>query len=201
MSENFIITIGRQHGCGGRIVGKELAKRLGIAYYDKEIVRGMIAKDCGISVDAVSELMDKRTSSLLYEMATFGTDRSPLEEQIFISETKIVKEIAEKSSCVIVGICADYILRDRKNILKVFLYGDIPDRIDRIVNYYNDAQSMTEQELKTIDRKRANYYHFFTTLKWGERKNYDMLINTGIGVENVTDMLETIARSGIGGKN
>ena len=112
-----------------------------------------------------------------------------------------MKEIAGKSSCVIVGICADYILRDRKNILKVFLYGDIPDRIDRIVNYYNDAQSMTEQELKTIDRKRANYYHFFTTLKWGERKNYDMLINTGIGVENVTDMLETIARSGIGGKN
>lgn len=197
---NYVITIGRQHGCGGRIVGKELAKKLGVAYYDKEIIRGIIAEDCGISPEAVADLMDKRTSSLLYEMASFGKG-SPLEEQVFLSKSRIVKELAEKSSCVIVGVCADYILREHKNKLTVFLYGDMQDRIDRIVNYYKDADVITESQLKTIDRKRANYYHFFTTLKWGERKNYDMLINTGIGVENVTSVLETVARSRFGGSN
>ena len=193
---NYAITIGRQHGCGGRIVGQQLAERLGISYYDREIVTGLIAEDCGISQEAVRELMDKRTSSLLYEMATFG--KSPLEEQIFISKTKIVKQLFEKGPCVIVGICADYILREQDNILTVFLYGDISSRIDRIVNYYKDTVSITEQELKSIDRKRANYYHFFTTYKWGERRNYDMLINTGVGIENVIDMLEIIARNRFG---
>lgn len=199
--QNYVITIGRQHGCGGRLIGKELAKRLGIAYYDKNIVISLIAEDCGISEDCVRELMDKRTSSLLYEMASFGRESSPLEEQIFISKVRIVKELAEKSSCVIVGICADYILRDFENKLTVFLYGDIKSRIDRIVNTYKDDDSISEQKLKTIDRKRANYYHFFTTLKWGERKNYDVLVNTDIGIENVTDMLEKFANNRFGGEN
>ncbi|NLL63696.1 MAG: cytidylate kinase-like family protein [Ruminococcaceae bacterium] len=196
--ENYVITIGRQHGCGGRIIGRELAFRLGIAYYDKEIIHGLIAEETGIDKNLVCELMDKRTSSLLYELASFGRI-TPLEEQVFLAKTKVIRELATKSSCVFVGKCADYILREYKNKITIFLYGEATDRINRIVNEYGDRKSLTEHELKTLDRKRANYYHFFTTHKWGDRKNYDMMINTGIGLEGVTDMLEIIARKRFGG--
>lgn len=197
---NYVITIGRQHGCGGRLVGRELATRLGIKYCDKEIIKGLIAERCDISVETVNELMERRTSSLLYEMAVF-TDKGPLEEQIFIAQSEIVKELAEKESCVFVGCCADYILREYTNKVTVFLYGDIESRIERLVNHYKDTNDINERTLKTIDKKRANYYHFFTTQKWGDKNNYDILVNTCIGVDNVTDMLETIARNRFGGNN
>lgn len=197
---SYVITIGRQSGSGGRIIGKDLADRLGIEYYDKGIIHQLIADDCGIDESVVSELMEKRGSSLLYEMASFGKT-NPLEEQVFISKTRIIKDLADNHSCVIVGKCADYILRDYDNVLKVFLYCDVEDRINRLVNDYKEFDSLTEREINAMDRKRANYYHFFTTRKWGERKNYDMLINTSVGVDNVTSMLETIARGRFGGND
>lgn len=195
---SYVITIGRQTGCGGRIIGKDLADRLGIEYYDKNIIHQLIADDCGIDEGVVSELMEKRGSSLLYEMANFGKS-TPLEEQIYISKTKIIKELADNHTCVIVGKCADYILRDYDNVLKVFLYGSPEDRINRLVNEYHEYESLTEHDLRTLDRKRANYYHFFTTLKWGERRNYDLLVNTHLGLDSVTAMLETIVRGRFGG--
>ncbi|MBQ9066186.1 MAG: cytidylate kinase-like family protein [Clostridia bacterium] len=196
--EHYYITIGRQHGCGGRLIGKELADRLGIAYYDRDTITDMIAEDCGLSPEAVSGLMERRTSSLLYEMATLG-QTNPLEEQVFISKTRIVNRLADQGSFVIVGICADYILRDRKNLLKVFLYGDPVERMDRIVNVYHDYDYLSEQKLKALDRNRADYYRFFTSYKWGNRANYDILINTDVGLEGVTDMLELIAKKRFGG--
>lgn len=195
---SYVITIGRQHGCGGRLVGRELATRLGIKYYDKEIIKGLIAEKCGITVETVNDLMEKRTSSLLYEMAVFA-DKGPLEEQIFIAQSEIVKELAEKESCVFVGCCADYILRDHTDKITVFLHGTIESRIERLVNQYKDATDINERMLKNIDKKRANYYHFFTTQKWGEKNNYDILVNTCVGIGNVTDMLEIIARNRFGG--
>lgn len=195
---SYVITIGRQHGCGGRLVGRELAARLGIKYYDKEIIKGLIAEKCGITVETVTELMEKRTSSLLYEMAVFA-DKGPLEEQVFIAQSEIVRELASEESCIFVGCCADYILRDFNDRITVFLYGDIESRIERLVNQYKDSGKINERMLKSTDRKRANYYNFFTTQKWGERSNYDILVNTDIGVDNVTDMLEIIAKNRFGG--
>ena len=197
---SYLITIGRQHGCGGRVIGKDLADRLGIEYYDKNIIHQLIADDCGIDEEMVSELMEKKGSSLLYEMASFGKT-NPLEEQVFISKSKVIKELADHHSCVIVGKCADYILRDYDNVLNVFLYADIGDRIDRIVSVYKDFPAITEKELNKMDRQRSNYYHFYTTRKWGERKNYDIMINTSVGLDNVTSMLETIARGRFGGQD
>lgn len=200
MAENYFITIGRQHGCGGRIVGRNLADRLGIQYYDRDSVIDMISEDCGLTPDTVSGLMERRTSSLLYEMATYA-QTNPLEEQVFISKTRIVNRLADQSSMVIVGICADYILRDRDRLLKVFLYGSPKSRIDRIVNVYKDTDYMTEQQLKSMDRKRADYYRFFTSFKWGDHANYDLLVNTDIGLNTVTDMLDIIAKQRFGGTN
>jgi len=194
MASNFYITIGRQHGCGGRIVGRELADRLGVSYYDRDILIDLIAEDCGLTRETVSGLMEHRTSSLLYEMATLS-QTNPLEEQVFISKTRTVNKLAEQGSAVFVGACADYILRDRENLIKVFLYGSPGSRIDRICSVYKDADYLTANQLKTMDRKRADYYRFFTSYKWGDRENYDILINTDIGLNNVTDMLETISRN------
>ena len=191
--KKFYITIGRQHGCGGRIIGKELAKRLNINYYDKEIIIDMIAKETGFARETVSGLMEHRTSSLLYEMATLA-HTNPLEEQVFIAKTTIVNRLADQGPFVIVGSCADYILRDRENLLRIFLYGDPEKRIERIVNVYKDCSYMNEQQLKAFDRNRADYYRFFTSYKWGVRSNYDMLLNTDLGLESITDMLELIAR-------
>ena len=155
----FYITIGRQHGCGGRIVGADLAERIGVNYYDRDTVTDLIAEDCGLTPEAVAGLMERRTSSLLYEMATLG----------------------------------------QTNPLKVFLYGDPKNRIDRIVNVYHDTDYMSEQQLKGMDRSRADYYRFFTSYKWGNRNNYDILLNTDVGLKEVTDMLELISRERFGG--
>ena len=194
----FYITIGRQHGCGGRIVGADLAERIGVNYYDRDTVTDLIAEDCGLTPEAVAGLMERRTSSLLYEMATLG-QTNPLEEQVFISKTRIVNRLADEGSFVIVGVCGYYILRERENLLKVFLYGDPKNRIDRIVNVYHDTDYMSEQQLKGMDRSRADYYRFFTSYKWGNRNNYDILLNTDVGLKEVTDMLELISRERFGG--
>ncbi len=199
MADKYYITISRQHGCGGRLVGKDLADRLGIAYYDKDNIIDLVAEDCGLAPGVVASLMERKTSSLLYEMATFA-QTNPLEEQVFLSKTRVVNALADEGSMVLVGSCGDYILRERENILKVFLYGAPERRIDRIVNVYKDAASMTPQKLKSVDKSRADYYRFFTAGKWGEWSNYDVLMNTDLGLEPVTDMLEHAARVRFGGE-
>ena len=196
---NYVITIGRQYGCGGRKIGREIADKLGIAYYDKEIVKGMIAEDCGVTKEAVSEFMEKRTSSLLYEMAVFAV-MGPLEEKVFISQTKIVKQLAEKSSCVFVGVCADYILRDYDRLFKVFLKGDVTKRLVTVKEQHKDIEDITERDLKTADRKRASYYNFFTTQKWGEKDNYDLIADISLGKDVLVNMISSIAGEKFGGK-
>lgn len=196
---SYYITISRQSGCGGRLVGKALADRLSIAYYDKDNIIDLVAEDCGLARESVVELMERKTSSLLYEMATFA-HTNPLEEQVFLSKTRVVNELADRGSMVIVGSCGDYILRDRENLLKVFLYGSTEQRIDRIVNVYKDFPSLTPQKLKALDKNRADYYRFFTSRKWDEWANHDIMFNTDLGLEPVIDMLEHIAKVRFGGE-
>lgn len=196
---SYYISISRQSGCGGRLVGKDLADRLGIAYYDRDNIIDLVAEDCGLARQSVVELMERKTSSLLYEMATFA-HTNPLEEQVFLSKTRVVNELADQGPLVIVGSCGDYILRDREHLLKVFLYGSTEQRIDRIVNLYKDYPSLTQQKLKALDKNRADYYRFFTSSKWGDWSNYDILLNTDLGLEPVGDMLEHIAKVRFGGE-
>ncbi len=199
MAKNYYISISRQSGCGGRLVGKALADRLGIAYYDRDNIIDLVAEDCGLARQSVVELMERKTSSLLYEMATFA-NTNPLEEQVFLSKNRVINALADEGSLVIVGSCGDYVLRERENLLKVFLYGNAEQRIDRIVNVYQDVPSLTPQKLKAMDKNRADYYRFFTSYKWGDWANYDILFNTDLGLDPVTDMLEHIARVRFGGE-
>ncbi len=176
MAKNYYIAISRQSGCGGRLVGKALADRLGIAYYDRDNIIDLVAEDCGLARQSVVELMERKTSSLLYEMATFA-HTNPLEEQVFLSKNRVIE-----------------------NLLKVFLYGSTEQRIDRIVNVYQDVPGLTAQKLKAMDKTRADYYRFFTSYKWGDWTNYDILFNTDLGLDPVTDMLEHIAKVRFGGE-
>lgn len=202
MEQFFYLTISRQPGCGGRLIGKDLADRLGVAYYDKDNIIDLVAKDTGLDPQTVTGLMDRKTSSFLYEMATMAqtAQMNPLEEQVFLSKTRVINELADRGSMVLVGSCGDYILRDRENLLRVFLYGSAENRIDRIVNVYKDFEKLSAQKLKSLDRSRAEYYRFFTARKWGDWSGYDLLMNTDLGLDPVTDMLEHIARVRLGGE-
>ncbi len=196
---SYYITISRQYGCGGRLVGKALAEKLGIPYYDRDGIVDLIAEDCGLARESVLSLMDRRTSSLLYDMVTFGPS-NPLEDQVFLSKTRVINRLADQGSCVIVGSCADYVLRDRGNLLKVFLYGSTETRLERATSLYGDKETVSENKLKAIDKKRADYYKFFTSTKWGSRENYDLLLNTDLGIDEVATVLERIARASVEGK-
>ena len=132
-------------------------------------------------------------------MAVFAV-MGPLEEKVFISQTKIVKQLAEKSSCVFVGVCADYILRDYDRLFKVFLKGDVTKRLVTVNEQHKDIEDITERDLKTADRKRASYYNFFTTQKWGEKDNYDLIADISLGKDVLVNMISSIAGEKFGGK-
>lgn len=183
---NKIITIGREFGSGGRELGKRLSDLLHIAYYDKEIVTE-IAKKTSLAESYVHQVMEHNPT--IYYPITIGHSFYPmvnpimdLNNSIYVEQSRIIKEMADNSDCVIVGRCADYILRERKP-LRLFVYADMQFKMDRCRKKApSDEEPLTDKELKqhitSIDKNRSKYYQFFTGQKWGERINYDFCINT-----------------------
>lgn len=182
---NKIITIGREFGSGGRELGKRLSDLLGIAYYDKEIVTE-IAKKTSLAESYVQQVMEH--SPTMYYPINIGHSFYPmanpimdLNNSIYMEQSKIITEMAEKSDCVIVGRCADYILRD-KNPMRLFIYADMDFKLARCQRKAPKEEALTDKELKqrirSIDKERSKYYQFFTGQKWGDRMNYDFCINT-----------------------
>lgn len=183
---NKIITVGREFGSGGRELGKRLADLLHIAYYDKEIVTE-IAKKTSLAESYVHQVMEHNPT--IYYPITIGHSFYPmvnpimdLNNSIYVEQSRIIKEMADKSDCVIVGRCADYILRERKP-MRLFVYADMQFKMDRCRKKApSDEEPLSDKELKqhitSIDKNRSKYYQFFTGQKWGERINYDFCINT-----------------------
>ena len=183
---NKIITIGREFGSGGRELGRRLAEELGIEYYDKEIL-AEIAERTSMSEDYVKEIIEGKPHNL-YPI-TIGqsmclTDNYYFQQtqSIYLAQTETIKELAQKSSCVIVGRCADFILRDLKPT-RIFVYADIESRIRRCMERSSDEEAaLSEKQIKkqilSIDKNRAKYYDFYTGNKWGDKSNYDICINT-----------------------
>lgn len=180
-----IITIGREFGSGGREFGRRLAEELKIEYYDKEIIKG-ISEHTSLSEEYVRKVVEC-TPHNLYPI-TVGRSFSYAEDaafkqvqSVYRAQSDIIKELATKSDCVIVGRCADYILRD-ENPYKIFIYADIESRMARCKSRNENAEDYNEKELKKqiirIDQNRAKYYDFYTGLKWGDKNNYDLCINT-----------------------
>lgn len=183
---NKIITIGREFGSGGRELGIRLADELGIKYYDKEILTRM-AEDSDFSEEYISSTVETRQSRILpitvgHSISLTSDYRIMQMQELYRTQTKTIRELAEDGDCVIIGRCADYILRDMKPC-RIFVFADIESRVQRCMERRTeDEQSMTEQELRrrilAIDKERAGYYNDFTFQKWGDKKNYDLCINT-----------------------
>ncbi len=200
MQKKFVITIARQFGCGGRIIGARLAKRLGIQFIDKEIV-SLAAKELDHDPNYLTNYDEKApstwerfvSSNYVYPSQTSLSTyfMQPTGDVLFSAIANVIRELSEEEPFVVVGRCADYILRDAEcDLLRVFLYGDQEHRLDRIVNVYHYDVASAEKEIKKIDRQRSSYYETYTGLKWGDYRNYDVLINTSsMDVDAVVDML------------
>ncbi|WP_313524634.1 cytidylate kinase-like family protein [Anaerotignum sp.] len=194
MNKHKIITISRQYGSGGRIVGKLLAERLGIPFYDNELIT-LAAEKTGLSKECFVNAEETSAGNLLLSLTTLTPSIDsyglPLNEKIFLVQSQVIKEVAEKGSCVIVGRSADYVLSDTENCINVFLQADLKDRVKRAVSQYGLSEKNAESTVIKTDKRRAGYYSYFTGLKWGKADNYDLILNTSrMDLEKIVDVIE-----------
>ena len=195
-----IITISRAFGSGGRSIGKEVAQRLGIPFYDKELVEA-VAKESGFHADFIEEAGEYApvTSSFLFSIAVSPNPMNMMHtmsmaDQLFVYQTNVIHSLAAKGPCAIVGRCADYILRDRTDALHVFIHADMAHRAERIVRLYGETKQSPEKRLNDKDSKRKIYYKHYTNRNWGEAQNYHLCLNSGlIGVEKCADIIVDVA--------
>ena len=187
-SENkIVVTVSREYGSGGRYVAKLLSEKLGVKFYDKEIVT-KLAEETGLSEEYIEENEQKRgiLSTLENDQVTGLSNK----DELFIKETELIKKLARKDSCVIVGRCADFILKNNRNVVKVFVYSDMEDKIKRATKFYGLDKEKAEKEIKNIDKQRANHYKYYTEREWKEYSNYDICINSDtFGVEKSADII------------
>ena len=191
--KNRVITISREFGSGGRTIGKKVAEKLGIPCYDAEIIQEM-TKQTGFAPDYVKEAGEYAPGGFLsnaFSNRMFGPTN---EDLLWKLQYRIIRELAEKEPCVIVGRCADFILQDRTDCLKVFIHADMKFRADRIVRVYGEREKSPEARLKEKDKRRAAYYRFYTDMKWGDAANYHIALDSGvIGIEKCAEIIESLA--------
>lgn len=175
-----IITISREFGSGGRCIGASLAKELGYTFYDKDIIL-QVAEKTGLSAKYIEERGEYAPKKNIFSYA-FGRDAAgaSVNDYIYQMQRTIIQEIAEKGKCVIVGRCADYILRDRDDVLNVFIHGNEPEKCKRIMELYNKSETDALAFMKDIDKKRGINYSYYTDQKWGATKNYALCLNSSI---------------------
>ena len=173
-----IITISREFGSGGRFIGEEVAKKLGITYYDKNII-SEIAEKSGLSPEYIQESAELSPKKGLFAYAP-GRDITgkSVEDMVYEAQRKVILELAEKESCVIIGRNADFILKDRNDVLNVFIYGDMPEKIQRIMGLYNVEEKEAVKMIADIDKRRMTNYNFYTDQKWGKASNYTLCLNS-----------------------
>lgn len=194
---NLIITIGRQTGSGGSVVGEKLAKRLNIPYYDRELL-ARAAKDSGMSEKLFERHDEQPTRSLLYSLATssfsvgFPQNYSdmPLDHKIFLAQFDAIRKIAEEGPCVIVGRCADYALEERGDLLTVFIRASRDDRIRRIMEKNHLTEEKAQSFIKKNDKNRANYYDYYSSKRWSSAESYDLCLNSSLfGIDGCVDVI------------
>lgn len=196
MMKNRIITISRQFGSGGRYIGECVAKKLGIGYYDKAII-AEIAEQTGLAKDFIEKAGEYSPTKSIFSYAFVGRNRSgmSIDDYLHKIQRDIILDIAEREPCVIVGRCADYILRDRDNCINVFIFGNKDEKISRITKIYGDAPEEAERRMHEMDKKRSINYKYCTDREWGDFENYTLMLNSStVGIENCIDIIENIAK-------
>ena len=174
-----IITISREFGSGGRFIGEEVAKKLGIAYYDKDIIR-QIAEQSGFSPKYIQKNAELSPKKGLFAYAFAGRDVTgrSVEDMVYEAQRKVILEIAEKEACVIIGRNADFILKDRTDVLNVFIHGELPEKVQRICKLYNVTEADAVTMINDTDKRRRTNYNFYTEQKWGMARNYTLSLNS-----------------------
>ncbi len=200
-SKRVIISIGRQFGSGGRVIGRKLAERLGIAYYDKELL-ALFAKESGFDQKFFAQADEKHSAfegALQWLSESFSSavcaENYMSNDSLFKVQSEVIQLLAEQRSCVIVGRCSDYILRKNPHCLSVFLHADLDDRVARVSERMNvsaeQARSMIEQE----DKRRANYYNYYSSKTWGRASSYDLCLNVSLlGEDTVVDIVAEVVK-------
>ena len=189
-----VIVIGRQYGCGGHDLGKALAEKLGYEFYDNEIIK-MIAGTTGMTSDFIRQREESMTNSFLYDfvnqMYLYGNrDEEAPKDKIFEAESDAIKQLAAKGNCVIIGRCSDYVLRDNKNVLKVFFAAPLEQRIKRVTERLHLSEKDAEQTIRKEDKRRADNYHYYTNRMWGAAGNFDITLNTELGTDYIVKCIE-----------
>lgn len=182
-----IITIAREYGSAGRIIAKKVSEKLGIQYYDNEII-DMVAKELGYDIEMIRKNAEEKTSSFMYSLATTANSL-PLYDQVFITQSKVIRHIAQKGSCIIVNGIADYVLEDYDHVLKVFIHAPLESRIKRVQFDYQEKHDQYKKYVLSKDKKRSTYYHYYTTNKWGQIKNFDLTLNSDLGIDAIVDTI------------
>lgn len=194
--EKKIITISREFGSGGRFIGKQLAEKLGIAFYDKDII-AKVAGETGFSEEFVEQKAEHSPAKNIFAYAFVGRNSAgmSIDDYLYTTQRKIILDIAEKESCVIVGRCADYILKDRRDVLNVFIHGEQQEKTKRICQLYQKTEKEALAMMKDMDKKRSINYEYYTDHKWGNVKNYDATLNSStFGYERCVEMIVEMAK-------
>lgn len=195
---NYIVTIARQYGSGGREVGQKLAELTGYGFYDKDLIT-MAAQKSGLSSDALHSADEKAANSLLYTLAlgssmyNHGIDHinMPLNDRLFVLQSDIIKEVAASGEgAIIVGRCADYVLSENPRLVRLFIYSEFDKRVQNVMRKHDLSQSVARDLIIKTDKRRSNYYSYYTGEKWGKIDRYDLAVSTAkLGVEGTADMI------------
>ncbi|MDO4479727.1 MAG: cytidylate kinase-like family protein [Erysipelotrichaceae bacterium] len=189
-----VVTITREFGSGGRTIAKKLAEELGYDYYDYELVQ-KIAQESGFAEGFIEEFGEEVSTGGFFSF--FGNNWGALNinDQLYFAERKVILELAEKGNCIIVGRCADYILKDRKDTLNVFIYADMEWKKDRIVNLYGETDVDIEKRILEKDKRRKAYYKYYTDRKWNRAANYHVSLESSeLGIDTCVEILKSIVK-------
>lgn len=190
-----IITITRQYGSGGREIGEQLAKKLGIEFYDNKLLE-LAAESSGIHKNHFHENDEKRTNSFLYLLSTtYGQGGIPFDDTLFFAQLNTIQKIASEQDCLIMGRCADYALRDFNNVLNLYIGAPLEYRVKRAIEVYGIEEKHAESYVKRIDKQRTSYYNYYTDKRWGQPQNYQLCLDSSVlGIDGTVKLIEDFVK-------
>ena len=187
-----IITIAREHGSGGRLIAQKIGKKLDIPVYDKMII-DIAAQESGLDPNFIAEVEKRRNATFLYNLYLSMTNVSII-DQVFLAQANVIETVAKEGPCIIVGRCGDYVLRKKKNLLRVFIYAPKEERIRRIVEEYKEEIDNPQTFLDKVDKQRASYYNTFSDMQWGDHRNYHLMLDSSLGLDFAASIIVDAAK-------